>query len=116
MHSPDRLWWWTGQQWVPAVSPDRRWWWNASGWVPLPPPQFRYEPTVHTRRVQVGLLAVEALRILFGVLVVFVLLTFMDRALNTTISSSIAQSRRPPDPAQIARFRQFIRGVVIFAG
>jgi hypothetical protein len=33
-HSPDGVWWWSGEQWLPAWSPDRRWWFDGVTWTP----------------------------------------------------------------------------------
>jgi hypothetical protein len=31
-HSPDKAWWWSGAQWMPAWSPDGAWWFDGSTW------------------------------------------------------------------------------------
>ena len=31
-HSPDKAWWWSGAQWVPAWSPDGAWWFDGVTW------------------------------------------------------------------------------------
>jgi hypothetical protein len=31
-HSPDKVWWWSGTQWLPAWSPDGAWWFDGSTW------------------------------------------------------------------------------------
>jgi hypothetical protein len=118
MHSPDRQWWWTGQQWVPALSPDRSHWWNGSAWVPVGPqaPQrFRYEPTVYTRRVQLTLLGWSVLRILVTVAVFAALMpSLLDQMITQSISNS-AQSGQALDPAQEQQFRDFMRNFMTTA-
>lgn len=32
VHSPDRLWWWDGDRWQPAVSPDGSHWFDGIAW------------------------------------------------------------------------------------
>jgi hypothetical protein len=34
MLSQDGMWWWNGQQWVPALSPDGAYRWDGAAWVP----------------------------------------------------------------------------------
>jgi hypothetical protein len=31
--SPDKLWWWGGTRWQPAISPDGVWRWDGASWV-----------------------------------------------------------------------------------
>ncbi|BBH18583.1 hypothetical protein Back2_28700 [Nocardioides baekrokdamisoli] len=33
-HSPDGIWWWTGEEWISAWSPDFRYWFDGSTWIP----------------------------------------------------------------------------------
>jgi hypothetical protein len=39
-HSEDGVFWWNGDQWLPAWSPDRRWWFDGSTWVAAPRPKL----------------------------------------------------------------------------
>lgn len=36
-HSPDGLYWWTGEEWIRAWSPDLRYWFDGTEWVPRSP-------------------------------------------------------------------------------
>ena len=35
-HSPDRVWWWTGREWLSAWSSDGRWWFDGTSWRAVP--------------------------------------------------------------------------------
>lgn len=110
--SPDGEWFWDGARWHPAYSPDRRWRWDGARWLPTGPPQgqqWRYEPTVWTRRLQVILLVLLVVGGLMGVVLVpaFVLPT-MQRAVDSTLATMPPNSSVDP-----ATFRDTMNSIII---
>jgi hypothetical protein len=53
-------------------SPDGRWWWNGTQWVPVGPAQAyrtRYEESPWTRKLQIAVLALQALGLVVAAIV-----------------------------------------------
>lgn len=63
VHSPDRRYWWDGQEWQLAVSPDGHQWFDGTRWIPNPlaPPRVWYRPTRWTKPLQVAVIAVTVI-------------------------------------------------------
>lgn len=110
--SPDGEWFWDGARWQPAYSPDRRWRWDGARWLPAGSPrtqQWRYEPTVWTRRLQVTLLALLIVGGAIGVaLVPAFLLPTMQQTVDATLATMPANANVDP-----AEFRDTMNSIFI---
>jgi hypothetical protein len=94
--STDGEWFWDGTRWQPAYSPDRMWRWDGAHWISTRqsmPPQWRYERTEWTLRLQVALVALTIVGWVFGIeLVNAFVLPNTQRMVDAMLASS------PPDP------------------
>src|SRR2546430_17059059 len=88
-------------------SPDGRWWWNGAQWVPVPPAaayRTRYEETPWTRKLQVAILALQAVGIATGAVIA-------PMALNAAFSGTVFNSPAfQNDPQAAQTFRNFMAG------
>jgi hypothetical protein len=92
-----------------VYSPDGRWWWNGAEWVPAPTWRTRYETTPWTRKLQVAILAVQAVGILFAAVT--------SPALYSSMLSPDAIFKNSPtlanDPQTSEFFRQFFLATIV---
>jgi hypothetical protein len=88
-------------------SPDGRWWWNGAEWTPAPTWRTRYETTPWTRKLQIAVLAVQAIALIFAV-------ATYPTIYNVVINGSVASNPAlAGDPQTAAFFRQFL---LVFIG
>lgn len=94
-------------------SPDGCWWWNGTEWVPAPTWRSRYEETPWTRRLQVAVLALQAVGLLGGAVTVPVILS----QLPAMMAAQAAANGTPPPDAQTQQvINSILTGTLVFAG
>jgi hypothetical protein len=87
-------------------SPDGRWWWNGSAWIPTPQWKTRYEQTPWTRKLQIAVLALQAVSLLLGIFTI-------PLVFGSVLSNQAALGG---DPQTTDAIRQVFTGVLVFAG
>jgi hypothetical protein len=111
--SEDGLHYWDGRQWVTTLSPDGRFRWNGSAWVPnastalgayasQEPGRMVRAPTPWTKPMQNTVTALNALTIVYLLVLAFLLSTEMSQIFNQVLQQSAAQNpNASPPPAQM---------------
>jgi hypothetical protein len=86
-------------------SPDGRWWWDGAQWIPAPSWRTVYVDTPWTRKLQVAILALQAVALLFGLATI--------PAITSSIFNSNAGLAGDPQVADF--YRQFLNATLVFA-
>lgn len=107
MHSPDRRYWWDGNEWRLAVSRDGQHWFDGTRWVPNPlnPPGLPRLPTRWTRPLQVAVVAVTVLG--------FVSFLAALPLVASVPAPTVVLVPEGTSPEEAARFAQTMRPVMV---
>lgn len=94
-------------------SPDRRWWWNGAQWVPVQPAaayRTRYEETPWTRKLQLAILALQAVGLVVGAIVGPTV--FKQAIVN---NPDLNDPNLRSDPQTAAFLQNLLTGTIVFA-
>lgn len=95
-------------------SPDGRWWWNGSAWVPAPTWRTRYEETPWTRKLQVAVLALQAVGLVGGAITIPVTLAQMPAMMAA--QQAAQNGGATPDPQVVQLTNTILTVTLVFAG
>lgn len=126
--SPDGLHYWDGRQWVSTLSPDGRFRWNGSAWVPnastalgayasQEPGRMVRAPTPWTQPMQNAVAALNALTIIYLIVLATLLSSEMSQLFTQGLQQSQAQNpNASPPPAQLANGLTALFSFVFWGG
>lgn len=88
------MWWWDGREWKSAISPDRLWRWNGQTWVPNRPEAARGGGGGAAAAVAITVVGFVGVLVLVSIVVIVILLTMGNQIAN--VFSNVAAALASP--------------------